>query len=105
MISEGDLVSLLAEEYRLAVIDLASIEPASDALRLVPRALAQRHAILPVGLADSALTVAIADPTNLAGLNEVKHRAGRDLSGGLAPAQSLASAIDRFYGARARVAG
>ena len=53
----------------------------------------------------SKLSVAIADPTNLAGINEVKIRSGCTLNVALAPAKSLATAIDRFYGARARAAG
>ena len=105
IISEDDLVSLLAEQYRLAVVDLTSIDPTSEVLRLVPHALARRHAILPIGLGHSTLSVAIADPTNFAGMNEVKLRSGCTLNVVLAPAKSLATAIDRFYGARARAAG
>jgi hypothetical protein len=104
IVSEDDLVSLLAEQYRLAVVDLTSIDPTSEVLRLVPQALARRHAILPIGLGRT-LSVAIADPTNLAGINEVKIRSGCTLNVALAPAKSLATAIDRFYGARARAAG
>src|SRR3989442_7009160 len=63
IVSEDDLASLLAEQYRLAAIDLTSIDPTSDVLRLVPHALARRHVILPIGLAGSTLSVAIADPT------------------------------------------
>ena len=97
VISEDDLASLLAEEYRLAVIDLTSIDPTSDVLRLVPHALARRHVILPIGLAGSTLSVAIADPTNLVGLSEVKLRSGYGLNVALAPAESLSTAIERFY--------
>jgi len=105
LVTEDDLVSLLAEEYRLAVIDLTAIDPTSDALRLVPPALAHRHVILPIGLGDSTLSVAIADPTNSVGLGEVKLRSGCGLTVALAPAESLATAIERFYAARARAAG
>lgn len=105
VVSENDLASLLSEQYRLTVIDLASIEPTLGALQRVPHSLARRHAILPIGLADSTLTVAIADPTNLAGLNEVKFRSGCSLRVALAPARSLAEAIDRYYRERTRAAG
>jgi len=98
IVSEDDLANLLAEEYRLAAIDLTSIDPSSDVLRLLPHALARRHVILPIGLASSTLSVAIADPTNLVGLSEVKLRSGYGLNVALAPAESLATAIERFYG-------
>jgi type IV pilus assembly protein PilB len=105
IVSQDDLASLLAEEYRLAAIDLTSIDPTSAVLRLVPHALARRHVILPIDLAGSTLSVAIADPTNLVGLSEVKLRSGYGLNVALAPAESLATAIERFYGARTRAAG
>jgi type IV pilus assembly protein PilB len=105
IVSQDDLASLLAEEYRLAAIDLTSIDPTSAVLRLVPHALARRHVILPIDLAGSTLSVAIADPTNLVGLSEVKLRSGYGLNVALAPAESLATAIERFYSARTRAAG
>jgi len=105
VVSEGDLAACLSREYRLPVVDLSTAEPTREALRLVPRAIARRHAILPVGLAGSMLTVAVADPTNADGLAAVKFRSGCELRVALAPARSLLAAIDRFYDERARETG
>ncbi len=105
VVSENDLAACLHREYRLPLIDLATVEPTAEALRLVPLAIARRHAILPVGLSGSTLTVAVADPTNADGLAAVKFRGGCELRVAIAPARSLLAAIDRFYEERARATG
>jgi type IV pilus assembly protein PilB len=105
IVSEEDLVSCFHEEYRLPVIDLSSAQPTSEALRLVPRDLAIHHEALPIGVAGSTLTVAISDPSNLDGLNEVKFRSGCTLRISVAPVRALREAIDQFYGAHVRAAG
>jgi type IV pilus assembly protein PilB len=97
IVSEEDLVSCFHKEYRLPVIDLASVQPTDEALRLVPHDMARRHEILPIGLAGSVLTVAIGDPSNLDGLNEVKFRSGCTLRIAVAAARALQQAIDHFY--------
>jgi hypothetical protein len=105
VVAEDDLASCLHQEYRLPLIDLATVEPTGEALRLVPLAIARRHAILPIGLSGSTLTVAVADPTNADGLAAVKFRSGCELRVAIAPARSLLAAIDRFYEERARATG
>jgi type IV pilus assembly protein PilB len=105
VVSEEDLVSCFHEEYRLPVIDLSTAEPTPEALRLVPRDLAIHHEALPIGVAGSTLTLAISDPSNLDGLNEVKFRSGCTLRISVAPVRALREAIDQFYGAHVRAAG
>jgi hypothetical protein len=105
VVSEDDLAACLHREYRLPIVDLSTVEPTSEALRLVPLSIARRHAILPVGLSGSMLTVAVADPSNADGLAAVKFRSGCGLRVAVAPARSLLTAIDRFYEQRARETG
>jgi len=105
VISEEDLVSLFHHAYCLPVIDLRTIEPTANALRLVSAELARRHEILPVGVAGSTLTVATSDPSNVDGLNAVKFRSGHDLKITIAPASALHAAIDWFYAQHTRDAG
>ena len=105
VVSEDALAAYLHREYRLPIVDLSTAEPTSEALRLVPRSIARRHAILPVGLSGSTLTVAVADPSNVDGLAAVKFRSGCGLRVAVAPARSLLAAIDRFYEVRARETG
>jgi hypothetical protein len=105
VVSEDDLAACLHREYRVPLIDLSTAEPPAEVLRLVPLELARQHAILPIGLSGSTLTVAIADPSNVDGLAAVKFRSGCELRVTLAPARSLMGAIDHFYTERVRETG
>jgi hypothetical protein len=105
VLSEDDLAVFMHREYGLPIVDLSTVEPTTEALRLVPLAMARRHAILPVGVSGSTLTVAVADPSNADGLAAVRFRSGCALRVAIAPARSLLTAIERFYDERARATG
>jgi MshEN domain/PilZ domain len=105
VISEHDLALFMHREYGLPIVDLSTVEPTTEALRLVPPAIALRHAILPIGVSGSTLTVAVADPWNSDGLAAVKFSSGCVLRVAIAPARSLLTAIERFYKERARATG
>jgi type IV pilus assembly protein PilB len=104
-VSEEDLVALVQKEYRLPVIDLATIEPIAEVIRLVPLAIARHYEVLPIGITAAILTIAIADPSNFTALREIKIRTGCELRIVLAPALAIQRAIDRFYDSLAREAG
>ncbi len=104
VITEDALVAQLEEEYCLPVIDLATSDPTLDAVRLVPHVVARRHEVLPIGLFHTRLAVAIADPSNVLGLREIRERSGCDLTLTLAPALQLQKAIARSYYDLVRIA-
>ena len=105
IVSDQDLAACFNEEYRVPLIDVTTADPTSEALRLVPYELAQRHEILPIGVAGSTLTVATSDPSNLGGRDEVKVHSGCDLAVTVAPSRALREAIDYFYHERIGEAG
>jgi type IV pilus assembly protein PilB len=49
-ISEEDLLAILEREYRLPVVDPASLDIAKDVLALVPQALVIKHHLIPTSL-------------------------------------------------------
>ena len=104
IVGEEELVRCFQSEFRLPIIDLATVRPTREALKLVSHEMASRHAVLPIGLAGTSLTIAIADPTNQDGLQQVKFASGCDLRMALAPARSLLLSIDRMYAALTRAA-
>lgn len=104
-VSEDDLLAFVQKEYRLPAIELSTIAPVADVLRLVPKAIARCYEVFPVGLTDAILTVAIADPSNLTALREIKLRTGCELRIVLAPALAIQQVIERCYDELARNAG
>ena len=96
-VKDDDLLMCLHQEYRLPVLDLQSIEPSPEVLRLVPGTLAQKHHVLPISRNGSVITLAVADPSNFAAFNEVKFLAGCDVKVVLAHAGAIEKAIQRHY--------
>jgi hypothetical protein len=105
VVSDKALAVCFNEEYRIPLVDVTTIDPTSEALRMVPYELAHRHELLPIGVTSTTLTIATSDPSNLEARDELKLHSGRDLAVAVAPAGLLREAIHYFYHERARDAG
>ena len=97
MIKDDDLLICLHQEYRLPILDLQSIDPSPEVLRLIPPVLAQKHHVLPISRNGSILTLAVADPSNLAAFNEIKFLSGCDVKVVLANAGAIEKSIQKNY--------
>jgi type IV pilus assembly protein PilB len=97
LIKDEDLLMCLHQEYRLPILDLQSIEPSPEVLRLIPGNLAQKHHVLPLSRNGSLITLAVADPSNLAAFNEIKFLSGCDVKVVLAQAGAIEKAIQKHY--------
>jgi type IV pilus assembly protein PilB len=97
LISEEDLLAILEREYRLPVVDPASLDIAKDVLGLVPQALVIKHHLIPTSLSRNTLTLVMADPSNLVAINEIKFLTGYDVKIAVASPAAIAAAIDRHY--------
>ena len=93
------LTELLAAEFGLQPApDLAGLRVAGDVLGLVPREFAARYLLLPLAHEGRLLRVAIADPIDTEGVDNLGHLLKLTIEPQLAPAAEIAGAIDRFYG-------
>jgi type IV pilus assembly protein PilB len=96
-VSEEKLLSYLEREYRLPVVDPLSIEIPEEVLGLVPQALVMKHHLIPTNLVRSTLTLAMADPSNLMAVNEVKFLTGYDIKVAVSAPTVIQHAIERYY--------
>ncbi len=97
IMGEDALLSYLQKEYRLPVVDPSNLDIAPEVLALLPPAMVQKHHMIPVNLVRSTLTIAMADPSNLVAINEVKFLTGYDVKIAVAGANAVQRAIDRYY--------
>jgi len=71
--TERHVASALASALSLDLVDLASLTLQPEVVRLLPRAVAERHLTIPIARGDSGrLTLASADPTNVVAIDDVK---------------------------------
>jgi type IV pilus assembly protein PilB len=96
-ISEADLLAVLQEEYHLPVVDPAALDIAPEVIDVLPALLANKYHIVPVKLNRTSLTLAMADPSNLVAINEVKFLTGFDIKAAIAGPLTIERAIERYY--------
>src|SRR5205085_11772499 len=70
------LLQAQGERHGLAVVNLEETKPTPDALKLVPENMAQIYKLLPLSYENDTLTVVMADPENLAALDDLRNFLG-----------------------------
>jgi type IV pilus assembly protein PilB len=79
-------------------MDLSSHTIDPQLRELVPVKIARRWQVLPISLQQGVLTIAIADPTEESGQDELRKITGLTVITVVATPQDIARAITRFYG-------
>ncbi len=98
-LSSRRVAELLADEFAMAMApDLAGVRITGDTLELVPRAVAARHRLLPLGREGNRLKVAISDPLDTDGIDALGYLVKMPLDTVVATPEEIVAAIDRFYG-------
>jgi general secretion pathway protein E/type IV pilus assembly protein PilB len=78
--------------------DLVNARITGETLEMVPRAVAARHRLLPLGRDGHKLRVAIADPLDTDGIDALGYIVKMPIEPMVATPEDIAAAIDRFYG-------
>ncbi|MCE5241397.1 Flp pilus assembly complex ATPase component TadA [bacterium] len=81
---------------------LSSYEVDPDALRDIPRAVAERYMVLPLQISADRILVAMADATNVFAMDEIRSRTGRRVEPIEVAEEELEAAIDQYYASLAR---
>ena len=92
-----DDLERLSMQYGVPVLDLDELEIEPAVLKLVSKALAEKYLALPVSRAGRSLVVAVADPSNIEALAELRRTTGCTIEPCVASAESVRDAIARSY--------
>ncbi len=96
-LSEADLTRVLSMQYRVPAVELSETEVDPKILKLVPADFASKHLILPLRRVGRTLTVAMANPTDLSVIDDLKFVTRFDVDAVVAGEYTLRKAIDRYY--------
>ncbi|MFO0643683.1 MAG: type IV-A pilus assembly ATPase PilB [Polyangiaceae bacterium] len=96
-VSDQDITNFLSQQYRVPTIQLDEYEIDADILKLVQREQCERHKVIPVSRAGSSLIVAMADPTNLHAIDDLKFLTGYNIEPVIASENAILAAIERNY--------
>ncbi|MBB4637476.1 type IV-A pilus assembly ATPase PilB [Longimicrobium terrae] len=96
-LSEQDLVRALARQHRIPAVDLERVKLDPRILKLIPAEIAVKHQVLPLRRVGRTLTVAMANPTDLGVLDDLKFVTRLDVEPVIAGDFSLRKIIEKEY--------
>lgn len=97
-VKEEDITSLLSEQYGVPAIHLEHFEIDESILKHIPSDVAQKYLLIPIERTGATLTVAMADPSNVFALDDVRFITGYQVEPVVAAEASIREAIARYYG-------
>lgn len=97
-LSEDDLTKFLSKQYGVPSINLTEFEVDAEIIGLVPFDVVKKYLILPVNRAGASLIVAMADPSNIFAIDDIKFMTGYNVETVVAAEASIIDAIKKYYG-------
>jgi len=97
LVTENDLVATLAAHLRLEYVDLSEYPVDAAAARLISDSLARRYLALPIGWIEGRLIVAMADPSNVFAVDDIRTVTGAELRIAVATKNSILEAITKYH--------
>ena len=96
MLTESQLVQALARQVGMDFVELNDYPVDRTAVVLLPGSVCRRYTVLPVGFADGALVLAMANPGNVLAVDDARAISGLQVRSVVATHDDLMSAIDRY---------
>ena len=98
MVSEDVLVAALAERFRYDVAHPLPLLIERTVLELLPGEFCEKFVVMPIAVRpDDSVVLAVSDPSDLATLDAVRAKVGRQVAVAVAGPKSLADAIQSHY--------
>ena len=94
LIAANTLATVAANEFGIPLLDLDSLDKESIPIGLVDEALIKKHQVIPIYKRGNRLYVAISEPTNLVGIDEIKFQTGVNTEAVLVEADKLTKFIE-----------
>ncbi|HUP88442.1 MAG TPA: type IV-A pilus assembly ATPase PilB [Longimicrobiales bacterium] len=96
-IAEADLTRMLARQYRVPAVDLERVNVDPKIIKLVPADLAHKHLVLPLRRVGRTLTLAMANPVDLAAIDALKFTTRHEIEPVVVGEYTLKNHLNRYY--------
>jgi len=97
LITQKELIGMLSNELQIPTIDISRYKIDHDLFALVPERLIKHYQILPISKIGTQLTVAMADPLDIAMFDDLKLVTHCESNPVLCTKQEIQAVIDKFY--------
>jgi type IV pilus assembly protein PilB len=96
--SDDEVMAVLSRQYGVPSINLDYFEVDPTVTKLIPMDTALKFQVLPLSRVGSSLTLAMADPTNVFAMDDIKFLTGFNIEPVVASESAIAEAIRKNYG-------
>ncbi len=96
-LSDGKLLQYLSQKYGIPVANISKTEVAPEVVKLVPIDMVRRSGVMPLQVNKQNLIIAVADPTVLASLEDIKFRTKLNIEPVLCSFTQLDQALAKYY--------
>jgi len=96
-ITDEGLVQFLSKQYGVPVVNLSADEIDPSIIKFVPYDVVSKYRIFPVSKNGASLTLAMADPSNVFAIDDIKFMTGYNVKPVVASENFIGEMIARFY--------
>ena len=96
-IEESDLTSFLSKQYGVPSVNLSDFEVSPEVLKILPKEVVTRHQVVPINKSGNILMIAMADPSNIYAIDDIKFITNLQVEVVVASEQAIAEAIEKYY--------
>jgi type IV pilus assembly protein PilB len=96
-LSEEIITAVLSRQYGVPSVNLEMFRIDTDVIDLIPQETAQKYAVLPISKVGATLTLAMADPTNVFAMDDIKFMTGLNVEPVVVSEASVLQSIAKYY--------
>jgi type IV pilus assembly protein PilB len=96
-ISDDVITAVLSRQYGVPSINLDLFHIEEETINLISQEVALKYTVLPISKVGATLTLAMADPTNVFAMDDIKFMTGLNIEPVIASETSIHAAIGRYY--------
>jgi type IV pilus assembly protein PilB len=97
IISDDVITAVLSRQYGVPSINLDLFQIEDETIKLISHEVALKYSVLPISKVGATLTLAMADPTNVFAMDDIKFMTGLNVEPVIASEASLQIAIGKYY--------
>ncbi len=96
-VSDDVVTAVLSRQYGVPSINLDLFQIDADVIKLISEDVAMKYSVLPISKVGATLTLAMADPTNVFAMDDIKFMTGLNVEPVIASETSIQLAIAKYY--------
>jgi type IV pilus assembly protein PilB len=97
IISDDVITAVLSRQYGIPSINLDLFQIEEEVIKLIPQEVSLKYTVLPISRVGATITLAMADPTNVFAMDDIKFMTGMNVEPVIASEASIVMSIGKYY--------